>query len=232
MSQTDRRPARLEDVTIEQAYAGPLGSHPDRPWVGLCMVASIDGSAVVSGASAGLSSANDSAVMLRLRSIADVIIVGAGTAKAEGYGPPRRAGLRIGLVTASGHVDATTPLFTSGAGFVITTRTADIPAGIDVIRAGTDAVDLAAALDRLDEVCDILRFVQVEGGPTLNGALFEADLIDEINVTTSPLTVGGTGPRLATNGADHAHRFELAQLLTDAESFVYSRWLRERGGDR
>lgn len=232
MSQTDRRPMRLEDVTIEQAYAGPLGGNPDRPWVGLCMVASIDGSAVVSGASAGLSSANDSAVMLRLRSLADVIIVGAGTAKAEGYGPPRRGDLRIGLVTASGQVDATTPLFTSGAGFVITTRAADIPAGIDVIRAGTDAVDLTDALSRLGEVGVAPRFVQAEGGPTLNGALFAADLIDEINVTTSPLTVGGAGPRLATNGADHAHRFELAQLLTDDESFVYSRWLRQRRGDR
>lgn len=226
------RPLRLEDVTIEGAYAAPLGTGRDRPWVGLCMVASIDGSTVVSGASGDLSSSNDSAVMRRLRSLADVIVVGAGTVRAEGYGPPRRAGLRIGVVTASGRVDATTPLFSSGAGFVITTEQAAIPDGIDAIRAGADDVDLATALASLDRVCAAPRFVQVEGGPTLNGALFAADLIDEINVTTSPLSVGGTGPRLAAHGADHAHRFGLAQLLVDDESYVYSRWLRQRGGDR
>lgn len=231
MSQRDRRPVRLEDVTIEQAYAAPLGLQQDRPWVALCMVASIDGSTVVNGASAKLSSANDSAVMLRLRSLADVVIVGAGTVNAEGYGPPRRTGLRIGVVTASGRIDASTPLFTSGAGFVITTARADIPSGIDVVRAGEDQVDLEAALTSLGTVCDAPRVVQAEGGPTLNGALFAADLIDEINVTTAPLTVGGTGMRLSAGGPDHAHRFGLQQLLVDDESFVYSRWLRRRGGD-
>ena len=79
-------------------------------------------------------------------------------------------------------------------------------------------------------MCDTPTFVQAEGGPTLNGSLFAADVVDEINVTTSPLTVGGSGPRLSVGGADHAHRFELAQLLTDDESFVYSRWLRQRNG--
>ena len=137
------------------------------------------------------------------------------------------------MVTASGHVDATRPLFTSGAGFVITTeRGRRSRPAIDVVRAGTRrGRPRRGARTSLDEVCDTPRFVQAEGGPTLNGALFAADVVDEINVTTSPLTVGGTGPRLAAGGADHAHRFELAQLLTDDESFVYSRWLRERRGD-
>jgi riboflavin biosynthesis pyrimidine reductase len=228
---SDQRPRRLEDVTIEQAYAAPLGRHHDRPWVGLCMVASIDGSTVVGGASAGLSSANDSAVMLRLRSLADVIIVGSGTVRAEGYGPPRRAGLRIGVVTASGRIDSSRPLFTSGAGFVITTTDAAIPNGVEAIRAGTGLVDLAAAVASLGDVCDSPRFVQAEGGPRLNGSMLAADMIDEINVTTSPVTVGGLGPRLSAGSPDHAHRFGLEQLLIDDESFVYSRWLRKRSGD-
>lgn len=195
------------------------------------MVASIDGSTVVAGASGELSGANDSAVMLRLRSLADVIIVGSGTVRAEGYGPPRRAGLRVGVVTASGRIQDESALFTSGAGFVITTEGASIPSGIDVVRAGTDTIDLALALRSLDQIGEPPRFVQAEGGPTLNGAMFAADVVDEVNVTTSPLTVGGDGARLSAGGGDHAHRFVLEQLLVDDESFVYSRWLRQGRGD-
>ncbi len=63
----------------------------------------------------------------------------------------------------------------------------------------------------------------------LNGALFDADVIDEINLTTSPVAVGGTGPRLAAGADDLAHRFDLAQLAIDHRSFLFARWLRRRG---
>ncbi len=222
-------PAPAENVTLEEAYAHPLGSHDDRPWVGLSMVASIDGSTVVDGASAGLSSDNDSGVLLRLRAIADVIIVGAGTARGEGYGPPSKPGQRIGVVTRSGSVDTTTDLFTSGAGFVITTSSAEFEErGVDVIRAGTEEVDLAAAIKRIPDVSPGATFVQAEGGPSLNGALADADLLDELNLTTSPALVGGDGPRLLNGASDVSSRYELAQLVVDDEAFVFSRWRRRR----
>jgi len=195
------------------------------------MIASIDGSTAVDGASAQLGNANDSAVLKRLRSIADVIIVGAGTARAEGYGPPSKPGQRIGVVTASARVQLDTPLFTSGAGFLITTTTAAVTASVDIVRAGDDAVDLLAALRALGTVCDDPRVVQCEGGPGLNGSLFTRDLVDEINVTTSPLVAGGDGARLATGAAAESHPFALHQLLIDDESFLFSRWLRKRGDD-
>ena len=219
-------------VTIDEAYRAPLGMRTDRPWVGLCMVASIDGSTAVDGASAGLGNANDSAVLKQLRSIADVIIVGAGTARAEGYGPPSKPGQRIGVITASGRVDVDRPLFTSGAGFLITTTTAAIPASVDAVRAGDSAVDLVAALSALGTVGVEPRVVQCEGGPSLNGALFARDLVDEINITTSPLVVGGAGARMAAGADVHAHSFELSQLVIDDESFLFSRWLRKRRDDR
>ncbi len=218
-------------ASIDEAYAAPLGARTDRPWVALCMVASIDGSTAVDGASGQLGNANDSAVLKRLRSIADVIIVGAGTARAEGYGPPSKAGQRIGVVTASARVDVGTPLFTSGAGFLITTTAARVPASVDAVRAGGDDVDLLAALGALGTVCDDPRVVQCEGGPRLNGSLFMADLVDEINVTTSPLVVGGDGARLAAGAEAHSLSFEVSQLLIDDESFLFSRWLRKRGDD-
>lgn len=192
------------------------------------MVASVDGSTVVDGDSSGLSSENDSGVLHRLRALADVIIVGAGTVRGEGYGPPQKAGQRVGVVTASGSLDLGTALFRSGAGFVITTDDAgfDVPPGVDVLRAGAGAVDLRSAIARLSEVCPSPRFVQAEGGAALNGALLDADMIDEVDITTSPLAVGGDGPRMATGARDHAHRFELAQLAVDEQSFVYTRWRR------
>ncbi len=218
-------------TSIDEAYGSPLGTRPDRPWVGLCMVASIDGSTAVDGSSGKLGNANDSAVLKQLRSIADVIIVGAGTARAEGYGPPSKPGQRIGVVTASARVDVTTALFTSGAGFLITTTTASVPASVDTVQAGDVAVDLAAALAALGTVCDDPRVVQCEGGPSLNGSLFARDLVDEINVTTSPFVVGGDGRRLATAAEAHSHSFALSQLLIDDESFLFSRWSRERHDD-
>jgi riboflavin biosynthesis pyrimidine reductase len=216
-------------ITVADAYATPLGRRSDRPWVGLSMVASIDGSTVVDGVSAGLSSDNDSSVLLQLRSIAQVIIVGAGTVRGEGYGKPKQDGQRIGVVTRSGSVDTASELFRSGAGFVITTEQAEIDGRhIDILRAGVDEVDLRAAVERIPEMCPGVEFIQAEGGATLNAALGAADLLDELNVTTSPATVAGGGPRLLSGGGDHSHRYDLEQLVVDDESFVFSRW-RRRG---
>ena len=223
-------PDPADHVTVENAYRTPLRSHGDGPWVGLCMVASIDGSIAVAGTSAKLSSPTDTAVLAQLRRIADVIVVGAGTVRDEGYGAPHKQGQRIGVVTESGRLDFSTELFSSGAGFVITSETGapTVPADVETLRVGDETIDLVAAIARLHRVVDGVDYVQVEGGASLNGALFEADLIDEINLTTSPATFGGQGPRLGTGASPHAHRFELAQLAIDDESFVYTRWLRRR----
>jgi riboflavin biosynthesis pyrimidine reductase len=215
-------------VTVEDAYRSSLadGADTDRPWIGLSMVASIDGSTVVDGRSERLSSQTDADVLHQLRSIADVILVGAGTVRGEGYGPPKKPGQRIAVVTRSGRIDVTSPLFTSGAGVVVTTEDATIAGDVDVVRAGADTVDLTAAVAELASLSDDTRFIQAEGGAHLNGALADDDLLDEINLTTSPGTVGGSGPRLTNGAEDHLHRFELVQLAVDDDSFLFSRWRR------
>ncbi len=111
-------------VTIRDCYDVERPPPPDRPWIELCMVASLDGSTVVAGRSRGLSNPNDSELVLTLRDLADVIVVGAGTARAEGYGPPRKAGQRVGVVSNSGRVDPSSALFASGAGFLIVPESA------------------------------------------------------------------------------------------------------------
>jgi len=223
-------PSPADSITIADAYSAPLGRMTGRPWVGLCMVASIDGSTVVDGVSSGLSSANDSDVLIQLRSVADVIIVGAGTVRGEGYGTPKKKGQRIGVVTRRGSVDTSSELFLSGAGFVITTEHASIEGeterGIDVLRAGTDEVDLRQAVSRIPDFCPGTTFVQAEGGASLNAALADAGLFDELNLTMSPATVGGAGPRLFSGGNDHSRAYGLEQLVVDGQSFVFTRWRR------
>ena len=220
-------PGPDEEVSVADAYGSPLGASSDRPWVALCMIASIDGSTVFDGASGGLSDPTDIAVLVQLRSLAQVILVGAGTANTEGYGPPS-GGQRVGVVSRAGNVDFESDLFTSGTGFVVTTANSSfaVPDGVDVLRTGTNDVDLREAIRRLPDVVPDCRVVQTEGGPTLNGALLTADVIDEMNVTTSAATVGGNGPRLTTAAGVDVRRFEVAQLAIDEMSFVYTRWLR------
>lgn len=189
------------------------------------MVASIDGSTVFAGKSAGLSSDADRDVLLTLRSSADLIIVGAGTVRTEGYGIPRKSGQRIGVVSRTGRVDLDTPLFTSGAGFLILPQDAP-PTSVDSVRAGVGELDLAAAIRALP---GDPAFVQAEGGPSLNGALAACDLIDEINLTTSPQMIGGAGPRVTSDAPPLSHRFHLVHLLED-DGYLFSRYVRSDSG--
>jgi riboflavin biosynthesis pyrimidine reductase len=222
-------PDPIAELTVQDAYVGTLGTRTDRPWVTLSMITSIDGSTVVDGNSGRLSSPTDSAVLVRLRRIADVIIVGAGTVRQEGYGRPSKRGQRVGVLTQSGSVDLLSELFTTSSGFLITTADSRFETGnVDVIRAGHDRVDLADAIRQIPDLCPGSQVVQAEGGAALNGSLLEADVLDEINVTTSPTTVGGTGPRLTSGATDYQNRFDLAQLSIDEDSFLYARWLRSR----
>jgi riboflavin biosynthesis pyrimidine reductase len=220
-------PGPAEPTTVADHYLRVDRPHPTRrPWVGVCMIASIDGATAISGRSGGLGNATDREVLLTMRAAADVVLVGAGTAAGEGYRAPGQLGLRIGVVTNSGRVDTTRDLFTSGAGFLVAPDSAPVPGGVEVLRVGAQRVDLGEALARLDEIVPGAVFVSVEGGPQLNAALLDADLVDEVSVTTSPRLVGGPSGRLATGGTEVDRRFELAHLLLDAEHFVFSRWVR------
>jgi riboflavin biosynthesis pyrimidine reductase len=224
-------PEPADDIEVDQAYAAPLGTGSSRPWVGLCMVASIDGSIAVGGTSAELSSPTDIAVLGQLRRLADVIVVGAGTVRDEGYGPPKTPGQRIGVVTRSGGLDYSSELFRSGGAFVITSESSsfEVPDHVEVLRTGRDELDPVEMVRRLPEMVERCAFVQAEGGAALNGALFAADVIDEVNLTSSPAVFGGDGPRLTAGTAPITRRFDVAQLAIDDESFVYTRWLRRRG---
>lgn len=217
-------------ITPDELAADERARVGDRPWVGVCMVSSLDGSSVLAQRSGEISSPADTAVLAALRRTADVIIAGAGTVRIEGYGPPKKPGQRLGVVTSTGGVDPDSALFASGAGFLIMPEDGPpAPGGVDTVRAGRGRVDVAAALRRLGDVVDPPTFVHAEGGPRLNAALLEADCVDELNLTMSPLVVGGDGARIVHGAAEQARRFALTQLVAD-DSFLFGRWRRVRAG--
>lgn len=225
MTRIDRlAPVPASDVDLASCYRVERPTPRDRPWVMVGMIQSIDGAIEVDGTSGGLGNVTDRRVLHTLREIADVILVGAHSVAVEGYGPPRKPGQRIGVVTNSGRLDYGSDLFARGAGFVITHESATVPAGIDTVRAGTSRLDVAAALARLGSLIDASIAI-CEGGPSLNASLLAAGLVDELCITTAPLLIGGSSPRIVGRGPAVTERFTLAHLLIDTDGYQFHRWL-------
>lgn len=227
----------------------PDPASPPRPWVRANMVSSLDGAVEVDGRSAGLASAADRRVFGLLRRRADVILVGAGTAVTEGYRGVKRNAIRterrarlglsevppIALVTARAALPLDSPLLTDTLvpPIVLTCesapaqrRAALAEAGADVVIAGTDRVDLAAAIDALDRRG--LRRIGCEGGPQLFGGLVDADLVDELCLTLSPMLTSGDAGRIAEGGGvEPPHRMRLESVL-HSDSLLFLRYGRMR----
>lgn len=186
--------------------------------VEICMITTPDGAIDVNGRSQPLGGPADQKRLIGLRAESSVVVVGAGTMRTENYGAPSKPGLRIGVVTLSCNIDFTAPLFSSGSGFIITTTDApEVP--VDSIRAGMKTIDFAEVIAQLPE-----GLIHVEGGPQLNAALLDADVVDAINLTWSPRLVGSRGASLSQ--APHELRnFSLASLTTQ-EEFVFARYER------
>lgn len=241
-------PTALDDVDPAGTYAEVPGTE-GRAGVRVNMVASVDGATAVDGVSGPLSGPPDRVVYRLLRSFADVVLVAAGTARTENYKPAQayeeylaaRRGRgqtdapRIAVVSRSLALDWTTPLFTDATEPTIVIaptdappdRIADARKAAHVITAGTGDVDLHAALGALAEI-GLVR-VLAEGGPSLNGALAAAGLIDELCLTISPRLAGGDAKRILAGpplpgGID----LELRSLLEE-DGFLLARYCRRAG---
>ena len=211
-------------------------------------IESLDGAASVQGLSGALGRPADKVVFDTLRGVADVVLAGAGTARAEGYGalttPPahrewrRASGLPahpvMALVSGRLDLDPASALFAEAPVRPLVFTTADaapdararLSEVADVMDAGTGRVDPALVVREL--AARGLTQVLCEGGPTLFADVIAADLVDEFCLTLSPMLEGGTGPRIATAGDGRAgppRDLELAHLLI-AGSMLLSRWVR------
>jgi riboflavin biosynthesis pyrimidine reductase len=213
------------EVSVREAMTFHRERHVS---VELCMITTADGVTDVNGRSGPLGSDTDRDVLLTLRDNADVVLVGAGTVRAEQYKAPARSPLPIVVVTRSCELDFESSLFTSGWGMIATTIDApDIP--VRTFRAGSQDVDLASIIQQLHNDLNA-RVIHVEGGPDLNAALLQADLVDAIHVTLSPfLGYGGSTitSALTAQSMPQSQRFELSQLCRDGD-YLFARYERSK----
>ena len=235
---------------LARIYAYPAVT-PAAPWLRANMIESIDGAGSLNGRSGGLSGDADRAVFAVLRSLADVILVGASTAKAEKYRPVREKeiwpelrakGQRptppIAVVTRQLSLDLDSPLVSGEDGgartILLTTEAAPADrrkaaaAHADVVVAGPDKVLPAVATAEL--AARGLRTVLLEGGPALLRQIADAGLLDELCLTFSPVLEGGMAGRILaapdTSTADGpVGRLRLAHVLEDDGSLL-CRYLR------
>ncbi len=233
--------ADLRDDDVRDAYPWPDGER----WVRAMMVTTLDGAAAgPDGLSGSISSDVDKAVFNAVRRLAGAVLVGAGTVRAEGYGPMRAkpedaearaaAGLApapvLAIVTGSLDLDFSGKLFTDSTmrPLIITgaghdrERAAAAREHCDVVATAEDRPSAASLLQVLEERG--LRRVVCEGGPTLLESLVAADLLDEADITVSP-TFAGTAETPRTSGLSSVAGFDLAHVL-QAESFLMCRYLR------
>lgn len=240
------RQGNLDDSRLAELYA-----YPQPQWLRANMVASADGAGSLDGLSAGLSSPADRRLFGLLRVLADVVLVGAGTARAERYKPARRraelAGLRaasvgegrpptppIALVSRNLDLDVGSPLFTAAPPdartIVVTCASSPDDARAaaarvaDVIVAGDLAVDLKEAMAALRQRG--LGRVLCEGGPHLLGQIAADGLLDELCLTVSPVLAGPGASRVIAGDPFPARPMTLAHVLED-DGFLFCRYLAE-----
>jgi len=244
-------PDPLERADLLDVYGAPTrAAHDDRPWVMLNMVTSADGASVVEGRAGGLSGPADQQVLATLRLLADVVLVGAGTIRAEGYAPHRpseemramrrskgqTAAAAFAVPTASLDLNEASSIFAETEPesrtvlfvpeSVDPNRRAAFEAVADVISVGQTAVDLGDVMDELGRRG--ASVVLCEGGPILNGLLLAQGLIDELCVTISPLLVGGGAARIihGTLAPPTAVPMRLAHVLEGDDGYLFLRYVR------
>lgn len=191
---------------LEELYLPPTGVH-----LRVNFVTSLDGAVEIGGRSGPLGGPVDRDAFMAMRAVADAVMVGAGTARAEDYGPVRfDAGARarrvergqperapLVVVTRRGMLSPDARMFEEPGGVIVLTTQAtaardDIVAlgkVAEVLAFGDLEVDLAAAVAELHRRG--LGRILCEGGPMLTGDLFVAGLVDELCLTLSPVVAGG-----------------------------------------
>jgi riboflavin-specific deaminase-like protein len=211
-----------------------------RPYLGINMVSSLDGKATLDWRTKGLSSDVDRRLFHHLRTQADAVMVGAGTAREERYGRMtkndelRQKRQNEGLVpdalavVVSGRLDlpADLPLLNEPEQRVVIATGSDatierLGDQVEYARVGDDLPRLMAYLHEKHGV----RSVLCEGGPTLNSFLFAAGLVDELFLTMTPKVLAGAAALTIVAGRELVEPVELDLVsVAEADGELYTRW--------
>ena len=233
----------LSDDAIADYYSAGSG----QKWVRANFVSSVDGAVTVDGTSAGLGGEADHRVFDLLRRLCDVVLVGAGTVRTEGYGPMVLENASVvarverglepqptfAIVTSRLDLDPDSPIFTSAPVRPVIVTMASAPRKAfdalcrvaDVIEAGEDELDAKAAVAALADRG--LARIHCEGGPSLFASLLAADVVDELCLTVSPLLTAGAAGRITAGDIPKPRAMSLAGLLR-SESTLLLRYLLDR----
>jgi riboflavin biosynthesis pyrimidine reductase len=226
----------LGDDDLEQLYR-----YPAARWLVVNFVSSTDGAITVEGRSGGLSTPADRIVYRLGNDLADVVLVGAGTAVAEGFegmrpdastaDRRRRFGLApiapVAVVTTGRCLPPDAPVITKAAVPTIVFTSAAAPSalreawaanGARVFVVGEAEVSAEGVVSTL--VAEGLGRIDCEGGPRLFGSLIEAGVVDEFRLTVAPFLVAGTAARASFGAAVDPAQLELASVLTDGASVL------------
>jgi riboflavin biosynthesis pyrimidine reductase len=235
--------ASLDDQRLTECYAVDRHAHSLR----MNFVSSIDGAATSGGLSGGLSGPADKRVFDILRRLCDVVLVGAGTVRAEGYGAMRLDGAAVewrrahrladhpvfAIVSGALHLDPASPIFKEAPvrAMVVTVAASSsakqeaLSRVADVLVCGDDRLD--AGVMRRELAQRGLRQVLCEGGPRLFGTLLEADCVDELCLTVSAQIEAGAARRIAGGAIPQARRMVLRHALVSGSTLLL-RYLRDR----
>ena len=203
-------PVEVLDMLFSEERAPREG----RPWVMLNIVESIDGATAVDGGASALNDADDRELFLSLRAVADVVMNGAETVRAENLGP-----VRLNEERARHRVDAgisgspTTVILSRSLSLDHNLRIFSDPDRRPTVITGMDAdPERVASLRPVAEVVQIEHLdgagivsalgdasvILCEGGPTINSLLIRDGLVDEVNLTISPVLALGNSKRVAS----------------------------------
>jgi riboflavin biosynthesis pyrimidine reductase len=229
-------PAELSPDEVVEAYRRPPGRS-----LRVNFIASLDAAIALDGRSGGLGTPGDKQVFRTLRALADVVLVGSGTASAEGY-RPMAADSPVGRLRGSLGHPATAPIAVVSrraslapgdplavpSTILITCAASDpgrraalADAGVEVLVCGEDEVDLPVALDAL--AGRGLAQVTCEGGPALFRSALAAGVVDEVDLSLAPALVGGQARLLGADPLPDVVRPRLLQVLEE-DGVLFTRY--------
>jgi riboflavin biosynthesis pyrimidine reductase len=212
-----------ETTSLAELYAVPPEA---KSWLRVNMVSTVDGAATgESGTSKSINNAADKEVFNLLREQADVLIVGAGTLRTEGYAVPSKP---LVVVSRSASIPPTLAgaprerLLMATVGSAPGLADAQEQLGLEnVLVLGSHRVDLAHLRSEL--VARGFRSLLSEGGPHLLRDLLDQECVDELDTTIVPRVIGGGHPRI-TDGPPIDAPLRL-HTLVEVDGTLLARWL-------